>query len=317
MAASGERRCVFVHTNDKQYVGAVVSAYSMQRRSRTPDAFTVRIIKREEFPFFERYQGRRYLRDGTWRPWLNEDLQSFTPLRFAPPELMDYEGRAIVVDPDIFAIGDVMELFERNMGGKAILCRTHDGVKRAVRGRYASSVMLLDCSRLRHWRLEEQFARLFTGELDYKAWLGLEAEDPETIGELEPEWNDFDRLTPRTRMVHMTRRSTQPWKTGLKMDYLPVEHFRPFPPFGWLMRARRLLFGPYGLLPRYRRHPDRRQEQLFFAYLRECLEAGLISRAELERHVEQKHVRPDAFELLRTVPPLDEVLDFGAVAQAA
>ncbi len=317
MAETANRFCVFVHTNDKQYVGAVVSAYSMRRRSATPDAFEVRIIRREDFPFFERYQGRLYLRDGSWKPWLNEDLQSFTPLRFAPPQLMDYSGRAVVVDPDIFAIGDVMELFRRDMQGKAIMCRTHEGVKLAVRGRYASSVMLLDCAKLRHWDVERQFAQLFTGELDYRTWLGLEAEDPQTIGVLEPEWNDFDRLTPETRMVHMTRRSTQPWKTGLKMDYLPVEHFKPFPPFGWLMKARRVLFGPYALLPRYRRHPDRRQEQLFFAYVRECLEQGLLSEAELRRHIEQKHVRPDAFELVRSVPPLDEVLDFQPAARAA
>ncbi|GBD41602.1 hypothetical protein HRbin39_00986 [bacterium HR39] len=312
-----EPRCVFVHTNDKQFVGALVSAHSMKRQSRRPDSLEVRIIRREDFPFFERYQGREYLRGGSWVPWLNEDLQSFTPLRFAPPELMGYRGRAVVVDPDIFAVGDVVELFERDMGGKAIMCRTHDGVKAAVRGRYASSVMLLDCAKLRHWKVEEQFDRLFSGDLDYRAWMGLEAEDPATIGELEPEWNDFDRLTARTKMVHMTRRSTQPWKTGLKMDYLPVEHFKPFPPFAWLMRARRRLFGPYGLLPRYRRHPDPRQEAYFFALLRECLEAGTVTEDLLREHIAKRHVRPDAFEVMRRVPPVDAILaELSATAAA-
>lgn len=169
---------VFVHTNAKQYLGAVVAAYSMQRRSRTPEAFRVEIIKLGDFPWFERYQGRPYLRGGTWQPWLNEDLQSFTPLRFALPERMGYQGRALVVDPDVFAVGDVWELLSRDMGGKAILCRTHTGIKRAVRGRYASSVMLLDCKALRHWRLERQFDELFSGARDYRTWLGLEYEDP-------------------------------------------------------------------------------------------------------------------------------------------
>ncbi len=303
-----EPRCVFVHTNDKQYIGALVSAHSMKRRSRRPESFEVRIIRREDFPFFERYEGREYLRGGSWVPWLNEDLQSFTPLRFAPPELMGYRGRAVVVDPDIFAVGDVAELLDRDMDGRAILCRSHDGVKLAVRGRWASSVMLLDCAKLRHWKVEEQFAKLFTGELDYKKWMGLEFEDQSRIGEIEPEWNDFDRLTADTKMLHTTRRSTQPWKTGLKMDYLPVEHFAPFPPFAWLMRARRRLFGPYGLLPRYRRHPDRRQEAYFFALLRECLENGTVTEALLREHIAKKHIRPDAFAVLERVPDVDTIL---------
>ena len=33
------------------------------------------------------------------------------------------KGRAAVIDPDIFAVGDVWELLSRDMGGKAILCR--------------------------------------------------------------------------------------------------------------------------------------------------------------------------------------------------
>lgn len=311
------RPCVFIHTNDKQYVGALVSAHSMKRRSARPASFDVRIIRQESFGFFRRFEGRPYLRDGHWQPWLNADLQSFTPLRFAPPELMGYAGRALVVDPDVFAVGDVAELFARDMAGKAILCRTHEGLKKTVRGRYASSVMLLDCGRLRHWEVERQFAQLFTGERDYRRWLSLLDEDPATIGPLEPEWNDFDRLTPRTRLLHNTRRSTQPWKTGLPMDYMPVERFRPFPPFGWLMRARRVLFGPFALLPHYRRHPDPRQEALFFAYLRECLEEGTVDQSLIVAHVAKKHLRPDALELARRAPAVDEVLDFGPLARAA
>ena len=74
----------------------------------------------------------------------------------------------------------------------------------------------------------------------------------EIIGPLEPGWNDFDHLGPGTKLLHNTRRMTQPWKTGLPVDFTPVEHFPLFPPFGWLMRARRRMFGDYALLGRYR-----------------------------------------------------------------
>ena len=300
--------CAFVHTNDKQKLGAVLATHMLRRQSREPGNFDVRLIEHRDHPFLATQEGRPYLRGGQRQPWLNDDLQSFTPLRFLPPELMGFQGRALVIDPDVLAVGDVVELFARDMQGKAIMCRTHHGMKAAVRGRFASSVMLLDCGRLRHWRPEAQFGELFTGKRDYRRWLGLEDEDAQTIGPLEPEWNDFDRLTDQTKMLHLTRRLTQPWKTGLPIDFLPVEQFPAFPPFGWAMRARRKLFGPHAFLGRYRAHPDPRQELLFFAVLRECLDQDVVSEELLRAEIAADHLRHDTFSRMDEAPPVDELL---------
>jgi hypothetical protein len=210
---------------------------------------------------------------------------------------MNYEGRAVVVDPDVFATGDVWELLNRDMGGKAIMCRQ---LKHGRKG-YATSVMLLDCSKLKHWRVEEGFNELFEFKRDYHHWISLKLEPPNSISLIEPEWNDFDRLTPATKMVHNTRRRTQPWKTGLPVDYVPSE-FLPLQ--GWLMRARRKLFGDYGLLGHYARHPDPNQENLFFGLLRECLEKGRVSEAEIKDAMSHNYVRHDALDMIARVPPL-------------
>ena len=114
---------VFVHTNPKQYLGALVSAYSMRRASAHADQLRIEVINHADYPFFQRHEGESYLIGGQKRVWRNDDLQSFTPLRFLPPELMGYEGRAVLVDPDVFAAGDIWELLTRDMGGKAIMCR--------------------------------------------------------------------------------------------------------------------------------------------------------------------------------------------------
>lgn len=307
---------VFVHTNRRQMVGALVSAHSFRRSSHT-DRFDVAIIDHGDYPFFARHDGELYLRAGQRLPWRNDDLQSFTPLRFMPPELMAYEGRALVVDPDVFAVADVWPLLSRDMEDKAILCRVHGGIKRTVRGLYASSVMLLDCARLRHWHVEAQFDELFAGARDYKTWLGLGYEDPATIGELQPAWNDFDHLGPGTRLLHNTRRMTQPWKTGLQVDFLPVERFPLFPPFGWLMTARRKLLGDYALLGKYRRHPDPRQEMLFWALLRECVRDGTVTEAFLTQEMARGHLRTDALEHLEAAPTVGSVLDELAPRHAA
>ena len=295
--------CVFIHSNPKQIVGAIVAKHALKRNSRTPDKFDVKIIATDEHPFFLEYEGKMYLRDGVKRVWLNDDLQSFTPLRFMPPELMGYRGRAVIMDPDIFAVGDIWELLSRDMQGTAVMCRTrpyHNGVADYL----ATSVMQLDCAKLTHWRVEEQFNELFEFKRDYAAWIQLKCEPRETIGLFEPVWNDFDRLNAQTRLLHNTRRRTQPWKTGLPVDYMLADKFKFFPPFALINRARRQMFGDYGLLGHYRRHPDPNQERFFFGLLRECVDQGLVTSDMLRDEMRRNHVRHDVFEVLDRTPPL-------------
>src|SRR4030095_11598670 len=130
--------CVFIHTNPKQMLGAIVAEHALRRNSKHNDRFDVRVINTDDHAFLTAHEGQKYLRDGVERVWLNDDLQSFTPLRLMPPELLNYLGH----------------------------------------------------------------------------------------------------LSARTKMLHTTRRKTQPWKTGLPVDWRPAERFRLFPPIGWLMRAR-------------------------------------------------------------------------------
>ena len=93
------KNCVFIHTNHRQLVGALVSAHSLRRNSAHTDKFDVKLIELKDYPSFAAHEGKLYLRQGVKRQWSNDDLQSFTPLRFMPPERMGYEGRAIVIDP--------------------------------------------------------------------------------------------------------------------------------------------------------------------------------------------------------------------------
>lgn len=291
---------VFIQTNSKQSIGAIVSAYSMQRSSAHADKFDVTVMQQEDYPFFKQREGQSYMRHGVKRVWHENDLQSFTLTRFLPPQLMGYQGRALVVDPDVFAVGDVWELLSRDMQGKAIMCRG----SKFKNGAFASSVMLLDCAKLKHWNTEQGFNELFEGKRDYHNWISLLMEDRNSIGTFEDEWNDFDKLTPATKMVHNTRRRTQPWKTGLRVDYTPTEFV---PVIGWFMRMRRKMFGDHGLLGRYARHPDRNQEALFFGLLRECHEKGLIDEATLRDAMSNDFIRHDALDVMKQVPPLQPV----------
>jgi hypothetical protein len=277
------RPVVFIQANARQMLGARISAYSFRRNSRSPDRFDVQILSVDDFPQLA-LSGQSILRGGHVRAWDPDDLQSFSPLRFAPPSLMNFTGRALVTDPDCFAVGDVAELFRRGMGGKAILAVPRPGHNNEP-DYIASSVMLLDCAKLQHWRFPRELDDLFAHRFDYVDWMALRREDRATIGFLEPEWNSFDRLDSRTKILHTTKRRTQPWKTGLPVDYTLREG-------GPLDFVRRLANR------RYQPHPDRNQEALVYSLLAEMFDHGLVSEDEIRCEMAADHIRHDSLELI-------------------
>jgi hypothetical protein len=287
---------VFIHTNEQQMLGALASTHSFRRQSRHPDRFEIRILSLEQTPHLYRREGQRYLRTGKMATWHNDDLQSFSPLRRLVPQLMGFEGRALVTDPDVFSVGgDVLELLESDMAGKAVICRTLPEEKGGGTGQWASSVLLLDCARLATWRWDEQIDAMFAGQLDYMRWIRLADEPQDTIGELPEVWNSLDKLEADTRLLHMTKRLTQPWKTGLPIDFdMNVQG-----PSGQLRRWLR----DRGWLraKRYQPHPDPRQEAFFFSLLKECLDTGVVSEDFVRRAVAAGDVRPDVFDRLAAV----------------
>ena len=295
MSLPARRPVVFVHTNAKQRLGALVSAHSFRRNARDPDAFEVRLLETEHSPALIGAAGRTFLRAGHRRVWDPQDLQSFTPLRFAVPDAVGHEGLALVVDPDVFAVGDAGELFAGDHFAdprKAIWCRARPGHNDSA-DYLATSVMLLHCGRLPHWRFDEDLGALFDGRLDYVDWIELRREARDTIGLLDPVWNDFDRLAPDTRLLHTTKRRTQPWKTGLPIDFtlrergigpIPASVVTPLLRW-WASRSR------------YLPHPDKRQEAYFFALLAECLDNGDVTLPMIRDEIARRHVRPDALEM--------------------
>lgn len=288
---------IFIHTNANQYLGALVSAHSLKRNSKRPEFFDVKILRLEDFPFFQAFEGKTFLRGSEHRVWHNADLQSFTPLRFLAPEKMGYEGRAVVIDPDVFAVGDIVELLERDLEGRAIGCVLRPGHNNKEHY-LATSVMLLDSAKLTHWRCEADFAELFEFRRDYIAWMCLEMEQRDSIALLEPVWNHFDRLDETTKLLHNTKRRTQPWKTGLPIDFTVRDK-------SWGPISRRWIMGVYyrlkgeGSRGRYQRHPDPKQERFFFDLLRECLETGSVSEDLIRAEMVKDHLRHDAFGLLK------------------
>lgn len=278
-------KTVFIQSNRKQRIGAVLAKFAIEEQLGPGSQVRVEIMPVEEMTVFKKFAGKSYLRKGRVVRYDPDDLQSFTLTRFMPPELVGFSETSIVIDPDIFALADVNDLFEKNRNGKAILaCPKKEA--------WDTSVMVLDNSRLTHWRIEEILERLSNHSLDYDDLMRLTKES--SVGPLERIWNSLDVLTPETKMLHTTNRVTQPWKTGLPRDFT----INPLPKiFGIIPREpiQRLL-GKYP--EHYEPHPDPNIEYFFFALLGRAVSAGVITREELVREAAVKHLRRDILDLL-------------------
>lgn len=281
---------VFIHTNDKQKVGAKVSQYSFIKHN--PD-LKVELIELKDYSILTKQHGESYIRSGQMYVWDNADLQSFTPLRFAAAEQAKYEGTALVVDPDVFCLQPLGKLGEYVSNDRPVACRYIVDQKHSY---WASSVMLLKCDELRSWKFNDLIQKLFSKELDYRDLMSLAWVPEEMIQNLESVYNSFDTVNSDTVLLHNTSRATQPWKTGLQIDYLYDTKLKVSKTRRLLGRIKRSV---YNKKQYYSSHPDQKQVEIFLDNLKGAIQAGYITNSELQTAIVQKHIRSDIMELLK------------------
>lgn len=286
------KKIIYIHTNNKQILGAYLAKYAIEK-NLSDKSIIVKFLNVDELAPFKNFSGKKYLRGGKELVYDPNDLQSFTLSRFMPPEMNGYEGRAMVIDPDIFAIKDISPLFNMDMEGKSIICC-------AKKDAYDTSMMVLDCAKLRHWKMENILSDLVNKKVDYVDQMSLKKEitdHPNSIKTVERIYNNLDTLTPDTYLLHTTDRLTQPWRTGLKIDFIrnsPGKYFKIIPK-KWLLKVR-------GKWPsKYQRHPDKNIEIFFLKLLKDALKTGKVSKKLLEEEVNKKHVRSDVFIALNSL----------------
>jgi hypothetical protein len=123
----------------------------------------------------------------------------FTNYRYAIPHLAGGSGRAIYNDVDQVYLADPAELFDADMGGKAVL---------SIDER-ETSVMLLDCAKLVPlWPLVD--ARTVASHKQFRT----RVTDAGLWGRMSPFWNsrDHEYRPDRSKLLHFTILHKQPWR---------------------------------------------------------------------------------------------------------
>ncbi|MBL0919589.1 MAG: glycosyl transferase [Hydrogenophaga sp.] len=186
-----------------------------------------------------------------------QNVTEFSNYRFLVPAACGHRGRAISMDSDVIALGDIGELFDAEMGNRQLLA------KPAAYGdqtdeQWGLSVMLVDCDQTR-FALDQYFDEIEAGLYDYTDLHQMRprflAHHPFKIGRIDPRWNEFDRRDKDTRLIHYTNLYAQPWK------------FRSH---------------PYG--------------DLWFEYFDEARKAGFVTERDIELTLVRAYARKDLLE---------------------
>lgn len=271
---------IFIHTNKKQEIAAIISKYSIEKN--LSNKIPVQILYVEEFSNIMENNNKKYLRSGKKISFNISDLQSFTLLRFLIPEYCGFEGNALVIDPDIFVANntDLNQIFKFKGPYKIKACYDYN------KNCYKSSVMLLNNSELKHWN-SKIIEDLFNFKLDYSYLLNLQYEND--VIELEKEWNEYDILTDATKLLHFTNRITQPWKTGLNID------FDLIPKYSINNILKNYMLKKF---VRYKNHNDHKSILLFYSLFREAYKNGYLSLALINYHIDNKNLKRDILEII-------------------
>lgn len=136
--------------------------------------------------------------------WHGKTPTGFTMFRFAVPALCNFQGMAIILDPDMLVLGDIAELATYYSPGH--WCKFN--------GPEGDCVSVIDChavGRLTNW---PSMAELKSGTL--RKWDVRPKLQPILKGTIPPEWNSMDKLSDDTRLIHYTNLATQPWHPNPK-----------------------------------------------------------------------------------------------------
>ncbi|PSB04137.1 glycosyltransferase [Merismopedia glauca] len=143
-------------------------------------------------------------------------------VRFHVPAAFGYQGTAIYLDADQIVLADLQQLCEALEDPYSLgLVRDLVGIfgDKPVPKRYETSVMVLNCNKLKSWQPETLFknvvpndAVLETGQMHYRDFMWLKWMDEREIQLIDSAWNHFNILQPDTKLVHFSHVASQPWK---------------------------------------------------------------------------------------------------------
>jgi len=267
---------IFIQANKYQYLAAKVAKYSFLKFHFN----NVEILHVDDFSCLKNNIGNKYLRNSKLIEY-KDDLQSFTLLRFFAPKLMNYSGKCLIIDPDVFAVRNPIKLIEEFNDESNIMCTFYNNSPR-------TEVMLLDCSKI-SWDYEIIINKVFQRQIDYKNLMNLSFDKNVKIKEISKIYNSHDKILSDTILLHTTNRITQPWKTFLKVDFERHVSFKSI-----VTNKLKKLFGlKYQkdlVNSSYYMHPDLNVIKFIKKIFKEAINNKFLSTREIEDSLKNNYI---------------------------
>jgi hypothetical protein len=190
---------VYIGTEDDQFIPQKVLEYSIKKNTKTP--VSIHAIKQN----FSRVGGT-----------------NFGFVRFLVPSLNEFQGVAVYLDADQLVLTDIADLFAAlDQNHSVALVKTPEGFfgDKPVGQHNQTSVMVLDCAKLRGWDPDVIFQNVVpnrthcvAGQIHYRDFMMLAWFDQDKIQALDPSWNHFNIIREDSKITHFSHVRSQPWK---------------------------------------------------------------------------------------------------------
>ncbi len=267
---------ILIQSNNKQKLASKIAAASFIKQGFSHN--DIKFLEFENNSFLKSKINKKYLRKGIIKTF-KDDLQSFTLLRFYGPEFINYKGKILIIDPDVFAIKDPKDISNFLNQDSYLACTF---INRKPR----SEVMMIDATKVK-WKFKEIIEKLFNLEIDYDDLMNLSFDKYLKINELDLKYNSHDQITAETILLHTSNRITQPWKEGLDVDFERHHSKRNI----IKQKLRKFLGLKYNkdmIADKYYKHPNEEVIKRFKELYNFALEHKIINNNEVEDAIKNK-----------------------------
>ncbi len=278
---------IYIQSNPQQLTAAKVAKYSFKKQGFE----NIEIINLEDNSLLKGKFGNKFKRNGKIISFDPNDLQSFTLLRFFPPQICKNKY-CLIIDPDVFAVKNFDKIFDIHIDDKLkIYCtKKNDRIK--------SEVMLINAENFNLWNFEKIINDLFSLKIDYSELINLDFIDKNSIGLIDENFNSHDEITDQTILLHTTNRITQPWKTGLDIDYsyhtsnlnLLINYFKKYVGLNYQKKL---------LEKKYQTHPNGKVIEFVTRLFEGAIDSKNITYEELIFSVEKKFISKQFLDTLK------------------
>jgi len=270
---------IYICTNKFQKLAAKVAAYSFYRFGYK----NIEILELEKNDLLKSKLNLTYLRNGKLVKFI-DDLQSFTLLRFLPFTQNNFE-KCLIIDPDVFALknpkNELNKIFHKE--NFQIACTK-------IENKFRSEVMLLKNIKI-NWTFDKIINDLFAHKIDYKELINLTSEKYfSDIFTLPIAFNHHDNIQNDTLFLHTSKRITQPWKEGLKIDFQKEGISNIYILKQFLKKFLKIKYDIYGISNSYVKHPNKNVSEKVQTLFKKSFVSGYINKLELENALENKYV---------------------------